>query len=174
MLNNTQVASAPVTRMIVEPYPINPFRWHAILETPAFYQTAEVNTHTESIDSDPQTDVIFKPDDTPAVEAAKRTFLGRVYLDWGTWAVVRDMGQEPIEGVPPPQLPAGARLDDGRIQRSALCLFVHARGAGAAALRPERLGVHHRQSRRWRRGDGRPRAEVEASIPDNRILMPES
>jgi inner membrane protein len=106
MLNNTQVASAPVKRMIVEPYPINPFRWHAILETSGFYQTAEVNTHTESIDSDPQTDVLFKPDSTAAVEAAKRTYLGQVYLDWGTWAMVRDMGQEPIEGVPPPQLSA--------------------------------------------------------------------
>ncbi len=106
LLNNTQVASAPVTRMGVEPYPINPFRWHAILETPAFYQTAEVNTSAGSIDSDAQDDVLYKPQDTVAVEAAKRTFLGRVYLDWGTWAVIRDLGQEPIEGVPPPQLPA--------------------------------------------------------------------
>ena len=54
-----------MTRSAVEPYPINPFRWHAILETPAFYQSAEVNTHTESIDSDPQTDVLFKPENTP-------------------------------------------------------------------------------------------------------------
>jgi inner membrane protein len=34
-----------------------------------------------------------------------------VYLDWGTWAVVREVGQEPIPGaVPglePPNLPAG-------------------------------------------------------------------
>jgi inner membrane protein len=107
MLDNTKVASAPVTRTAVEPYPINPFRWHAVLETSAFYQTAEVNTYTDSIESDPQTDVVFSPADTPAVEAAKRTFLGRVYLDWGTWAVIRDLGQEPIEGVSPPQLPPG-------------------------------------------------------------------
>ena len=107
LLDNTQVANAPVTRMAVEPYPINPFRWHAILETAGFYQMAEVNTLAGSIDSDAQTDVLFKPGDTPAVEAAKRTFLGQVYLDWGTWAVIRDMGQEPIEGVTPPQLPAG-------------------------------------------------------------------
>jgi inner membrane protein len=91
--------------MGLQPYPINPFRWHAILETPGFYQTAEVNTHSGTIDTDPQDDVIFKPEDTPAIEAAKRTFLGQVYLDWGTWAVVRDMGQDPIEGVDPPQLP---------------------------------------------------------------------
>ena len=43
-------------------------------------------------------DVIYKPTDTPAVEAAKRTFLGRVYLDWGTWAVVRDVGPGPVPG----------------------------------------------------------------------------
>jgi inner membrane protein len=106
MLENTQLTTAPVTRIGIEPYPVNPFRWHAILETPGFYQTAEVNTHTGAIDSDPQTDVLFKPDDTPAVEAAKRTFLGHVYLDWGKWAVVRDLGQQPIAGVDPPQLPA--------------------------------------------------------------------
>ena len=107
LLENTQVASAPVTRVAVEPYPINPFRWHAILETSGFYQTAEVNTSSGAIDSDPQTDVLFKPADSPAVEAAKRTFLGRVYLDWGRWAVIRDLGQEPIRGIDPPQLPAG-------------------------------------------------------------------
>jgi len=105
LLDNTQVTTAPVRRMAIEPYPINPFRWHAILETASFYQTAEVNTYSDTIDSDPQSDVLFKPDDTPAVEAAKRTFLGQVYLDWGTWAVVRDLGQEPIQGLDPPQLP---------------------------------------------------------------------
>ena len=105
MLDNTNVASERVTRIAIEPYPINPFRWHAILDTSDFFQTAEINTHTESIDSDPQTDVIQKPTDTPALEAAKRTMLGQVYLDWGTWAVVRDVGQEPVAGLDPPILP---------------------------------------------------------------------
>jgi inner membrane protein len=109
MLENTQLTTEPVTRMALQPYPINPFRWHAILETASFYQTAEVNTHGVTIDSDAQSDVIFKPENTPAVEAAKRTFLGQVYLDWGTWAVVRDMGQEPIDGVDPPQMPANRK-----------------------------------------------------------------
>ncbi len=104
MLESTPLTTEPVTRMALEPYPINPFRWHAILETANYYQTAEVNTHAETIDSDAQDDVMFKPENTPAVEAAKRTFLGQVYLDWGRWAVVRDMGQEPIEGIDPPQV----------------------------------------------------------------------
>jgi inner membrane protein len=109
ILSNTNVASEPVTRMAAEPYPVNPFRWHAILETADFYQVADVSTSigtsSGSIDSDPLRDVLYKPADTPAVEAAKRTPLGQVYLDWGTWAVVRDVGQEPAPGMDPPKLP---------------------------------------------------------------------
>jgi inner membrane protein len=104
LLRNTQIASAPVTRTGVEPYPFNPWRWHAILETQAFYQTAEINTSSGAIDSDPQTDLLYKPADTPAVEAAKQTYLGKVYLDWGRWAMVRDLGQEPAPGSDPPNL----------------------------------------------------------------------
>jgi inner membrane protein len=107
LLENTQVTSAPIQRMALEPYPFDPFRWHAILETASFYQTAEVDTRTGSVDSDATTDVLYKPADTPAVEAAKHTFLGQVYLDWGRWAVVRDLGQQPIDGVDPPRLPPG-------------------------------------------------------------------
>lgn len=107
MLENTQVTSAPITRIAIEPFPVNPFHWHAILETQNYYQTAEVNTHTGSIDSEAPRDVLYKPTDTPAVEAAKRTLLGHVYLDWGRWAVVRDIGQYPVPGVDPPELPPG-------------------------------------------------------------------
>jgi inner membrane protein len=107
MLGNTNTASEPASRAAAEPYPVNPFRWHAILDTPGFYQTAEINTWAGSIDSDPQRDVLYKPADTPALDAAKRTALGQVYLDWGTWAVVRDVGQEPAPGMEPPQLTPG-------------------------------------------------------------------
>jgi inner membrane protein len=105
MFQNVQVTTAPVLRMAFEPYPVSPCRWHAIVETPRYYQTAEVNACSGAIDSDPQTDILYKPEDTPAVEAATRTFLGRVYLDWGRWAVVRDLGQIPAPGITPPNLP---------------------------------------------------------------------
>lgn len=106
LLNNMQITSVPASRIALEPYPVNPFRWHALLETPSYYQAASVNTRTGSIDSDPQQDILYKPEDTPAIEAAKQTLLGKVYLDWGTWAVIRDVGQEPVAGLEPPQLPA--------------------------------------------------------------------
>jgi inner membrane protein len=105
LVDNTQVATSPVKRVAVEPYPINPFHWHAILETDAFYQTADIDTRYDYIDSDPQHDVLFKPPSTPATEAAKQTPLGKVYLDWGSWAVVRDAGKVAAPGIDPPQLP---------------------------------------------------------------------
>jgi inner membrane protein len=93
--------------MAMEPYPINPFRWHAILETAEYYQTAEIDIRTGEIDSDSKQDVLFKPPVTPAVEAAKLTPLGQVYLDWGTWAVVHDVGQVQVAGMEAPKLPPG-------------------------------------------------------------------
>ena len=54
LVENAQITTAPVKRMALEPYPINPFHWHAILETEAYYQTAEVNTLTGEIASDPR------------------------------------------------------------------------------------------------------------------------
>ena len=101
------------------------YRWHAILETADFYQTAEINTWTGAIESDRQRDVIYKPADTPAVEAAKQTRLGKVYLDWGRWAVVRDLGQEPVDGRAAAGFAARADVDDGRVLRSAVCLLVY-------------------------------------------------
>lgn len=104
LVDSTQVALDPVKRVALEPYPVNPFHWHAILETANYYQMAEIDTRTGVIDSDAQTDVLFKPPVTVATEAAKRTELGEVYLDWGTWAVVRDVGQIPVPGMDAPRL----------------------------------------------------------------------
>ena len=106
LVQATQVTPTPVTRIALEPYPVNPFRWHAILETATTWQTAEVDTRTNSVESDPTTDAIFKPQITPAVEIAKRTRLGQVYLDWSQWPVVRDIGPQPAPGFPAPDLPA--------------------------------------------------------------------
>lgn len=131
LVQNLQITTQPITRMAFEPYPIDPWRWHAILETPGYYQTAEINTRTGAIDTDPQTDVLYKPLDTPAVEAAKRTFLGRVYLDWGRWAVVRDLGQVPAPGIEPPHLPPQRTWTT--VEFSDLRFAYSFRGGGAAS-----------------------------------------
>ena len=93
--------TSPIRRIALEPYPINPWRWHAILETDTTWQTAEVDTRTGRVASDPRTDALFKPQPSPAIEAAKRTRLGQVYLDWSQWPVVRDIGPQAAPGNPP-------------------------------------------------------------------------
>ncbi len=87
----------PVLRIAAEPYPINIFRWHAILETAGYYQTAEVSTRTDSVDAD-SSQVFYKPPVTLATLAAKRSWLGHVYLDWSSWPLVNDNGSQPAPG----------------------------------------------------------------------------
>ena len=136
MLANAPVTTEPALRTAAEPYPINPFHWHAIVETADFYQTAEINTLSDAIASDPHSDLLYKPADTPAVEAAKQTELGRVYLDWGTWAVVRDEGAVAAPGMNAPSLPPGrtwttVEFSDLRFDYSFL---IGRRNAGQSAL----------------------------------------
>jgi inner membrane protein len=82
----------PLVRAAAEPTMVSPFRWHVLMETPDYYQTAEVQTMGDQVTTDESTDVIYKPPVTPAVAAAKQSYLGRVYLDWSTWPLTTDQG----------------------------------------------------------------------------------
>lgn len=93
------VTESEPLRVALEPYPWNPFRWHALMELPQAWQTAEIDTRTGAVDSDPTTNRLFKPQTDAATEAAKRTRLGQVYLDWSSWPVVRDVGPVEADGV---------------------------------------------------------------------------
>jgi len=92
LISNAQFGNQPMLRAGAEPYAVNPFHWFAVAETAAYYQTGSVNTLAETVDTSDQDDVIFKPAVTPAVEAAKRSWLGRVYLDWARFPLVTDRG----------------------------------------------------------------------------------
>ncbi len=109
LVEAAQVTPTPALRMALEPYPWNPFRWHAILETATTWQTAEVDTRTGAVDSDPSTNTLYKAAPTPATEAARRTRLGQVYLDWSQWPVVRDVGPMEVAGVSGPRMSASQR-----------------------------------------------------------------
>jgi inner membrane protein len=82
---------------------LDPFRWRAILETEDYFQTAEVRTIGDRVETDDYADVIYKTPVTPAVAAAKQSYLGRGYLDWGRWAVVEDLGMVRAPGAEAPQ-----------------------------------------------------------------------
>lgn len=97
LARNSNVTSEPILRVAAGPYPINPFQWHVIMETPDYYQTATVNTRADQIDTEAG-ETIYKPPVTISTLAAKRSWLGRVYLDWSKFPVVEDKGALPAPG----------------------------------------------------------------------------
>ena len=92
---------AQVLRVTANPYPTNPYRWHTVVDTPGFYQIARIDTLHSTVETDPEKDLINKPVHSPAVEAADRSWLGRVYLDWSSWPLVSDVGPIRPEDAPP-------------------------------------------------------------------------
>jgi inner membrane protein len=97
----------PVVRVAAEPFPIDPFHWQGLAETANYYRTASINTRNDFVDTD-SGQTIFKPPVTMATLAAKRSYLGHIYLDWSSWPVVADLGSviapgaEAIPNVPAP------------------------------------------------------------------------
>jgi inner membrane protein len=95
---STPVSPAQVLRVTASPYPGNPYRWHTVVETPEYYQMATVDTLHSTVATDPEQDLFYKPPDTPAMLAAERSWLGKVYLDWASWPVVTEIGPtEPVD-----------------------------------------------------------------------------
>jgi inner membrane protein len=82
-------------RVSAYPYPWNPFVWHGVIETKDFYQTMLVDSLHGDIDPEGQARTYYKPEETPVLEAAKRSYLGRVYLDWANYPLTI---AEPFEG----------------------------------------------------------------------------
>lgn len=96
---------AEILRVTADPYPANPFLWQTVVETPSYYQVATIDLLKGTVATDPARDLFYKPQWTPAVRAARKSFLGRVYLDWSSWPVVADTGPTaPIDE--DPRLPA--------------------------------------------------------------------
>jgi len=77
------------------PYWVNPFRWHGVVETEAFFQTMPVDSMTPEVDRQNQARTYFKPEVTPVTQAAKASHLGRVYLDWAVFPITQT---EPLLG----------------------------------------------------------------------------
>jgi len=86
---------APVLRVAADPYPINPFSWQTVVETPQFYQISTANTFNGTIATSDRADTIYKPPTTLATLVAKRSWLGEVYLDWSQYPVVTEMATDP-------------------------------------------------------------------------------
>ncbi len=84
-------------RVSAYPYDTNPFLWYGVVETEDTFETMHVDSLTPEVDPRGRARVRYKPEETPASLAAKKSYLGRVYLDWAQYPVLeveqRDSGE---------------------------------------------------------------------------------
>ncbi len=77
------------------PYPINPFLWHGVVETEAFYQTLPVDSRAPDAETDELANTQYKPVESAVIQAARESDLGRVYLNWAQYPLLE---VEPLDG----------------------------------------------------------------------------
>jgi inner membrane protein len=73
-------------RVSAYPKPIDPFHWYGVVETPAFFALAPVDSLTPDVDDEAMY-VRYKPEETPITLAAKKSYAGRVFLDWAQYPI---------------------------------------------------------------------------------------
>jgi inner membrane protein len=78
----------------VSAYPglADPFQWYGVVETPAFFVLAPVNSLRPEVDPEGDLEIRYKPEETPITLAAKKSYLGRVYLDWAQYPITETEG----------------------------------------------------------------------------------
>ncbi len=83
----------------VSAYPAltDPFRWYGVVETPAFFVLAPVGSTGPEVDPEGQLKIRYKPEETPVTLAAKKSYLGRVYLDWAQYPITQTETLDPPE-----------------------------------------------------------------------------
>ena len=86
-LQSRNYRGADAIRVSAYPYWVNPFRWHGVVETPAFFASMDVDSLTPEVDPEAQMQIRYKPEETPVTLAAKKTYLGRVYLSWAQYPI---------------------------------------------------------------------------------------
>jgi len=91
-LQSRNYQGADAIRASAYPYWVNPFRWYGVVETPAFFATMDVdslnfNSMSPEVDPEAQMRIHYKPEETPVTLAAKKSYLGRVYLSWAQYPI---------------------------------------------------------------------------------------
>jgi inner membrane protein len=94
ILNSTDYRGEVVKRAAAMPYPVNPFIWAGVVETQSFY--AKVPLELRNSIGDPLDKAVFVPksEQTAVTLAAKKSPLGRAYLDWARFPVLE---AEPLQ-----------------------------------------------------------------------------
>jgi len=98
-----------------------PLRWVGVVETQNFFAATMVDSATPETDPEGEMQVIYKPEETPVTLAAKRSYLGRVFLDWAQYPITET---EPVESGYIVRFRDLRFQQPGRTNRSVLSAFV--------------------------------------------------
>ncbi len=79
--------NADSIRVSAFPYWLNPFRWSGVVETNNFFAVMWVDSLAPEVDPENRMAIYYKPEQTAVTLAAKRSYLGRVYLDWAQYPI---------------------------------------------------------------------------------------
>jgi inner membrane protein len=80
-------AGAEPLRVSAYPALSDPFRWYGVVETQDFFALTPVNSLGPEVDPEGNLRIRYKPEETPITLAAKKSYLGKVYLDWARYPV---------------------------------------------------------------------------------------
>ncbi|HEY4902688.1 MAG TPA: metal-dependent hydrolase [Candidatus Sulfotelmatobacter sp.] len=86
-LNARTYDSAEPLRASAYPTMIDPFHWFGVVETSSFFVLAPVDSFSPEVDPEGRLEIRYKPEETPITLAAKKSYLGRVYLDWARYPI---------------------------------------------------------------------------------------
>jgi inner membrane protein len=86
-LNSLTYADEEPLRASAYPSPVNPFVWNGVVETQNFFERTSVNSNAGEVDPQRTAVIRYKPQESPVTLAAKRSYLGRIYLDWAQYPV---------------------------------------------------------------------------------------
>ena len=84
-------------RVSAYPKAIDPFHWYGVVEAPAFFALASVDSLAPEVDPEGKLEVRYKPEETPVTLAAKNSYVGRAFLDWAQYPIAE------TEALQPPQ-----------------------------------------------------------------------
>lgn len=86
-LQRQEFKSATPARISVSPYYWHLFRWYAVAETKDFFVSSDVDSRTGELNPS-ELEFFPKPPETTVTLTAKKSYLGRVYLDWAQYPLV--------------------------------------------------------------------------------------
>jgi inner membrane protein len=83
----SEAQQQPVASVFASPHPTDPFTWSVVTDAPDAYRLSTISTRAGA-DVPAPYDTLFKPPTTLPLLVAKRSYLGRIYLDWSMYPIL--------------------------------------------------------------------------------------